>query len=44
MEALNLYGCFRLAAHIEVFRRQGHSIHTEMVSEGGREYARYRYY
>ena len=42
-DALDLYGSFRLAAHIEVLRREGHPIHTEMVKDGGREYARYHY-
>jgi hypothetical protein len=42
-EALNAYGSFRLAAHIEALRRQGHPISTEMVKEGGREFARYHY-
>jgi len=41
MDALQHYGSFRLAAHIEFLRRQGHHIFTEMVKEGGREYARY---
>jgi len=40
-DALENYGSFRLAAHIEYLRRQGHHIFTEMVKEGGREYARY---
>jgi len=41
MEALNQYGSFRLAAHIEVLRRQGHRIHTTMVNENGKEFAKY---
>jgi hypothetical protein len=40
-EALELYGSFRLAAHIEVLRRQGHKISTTMVNENGKEFARY---
>ena len=42
-EALNAYGSFRLAAHIEALRRQGHPISTEMVKVDGREFARYHY-
>ena len=42
-EALNAYGSFRLAAHIEALRRQGHPISTTMVKEDGREFARYNY-
>ena len=41
MEALDKYGSFRLAAHIEVLRRQGHPIFTTMVNENGKEFARY---
>lgn len=43
MEALDTYGSFRLAAHIEYLRKQGHPIFTEMVKQGGAEYARYHY-
>lgn len=43
LEALNQYGSFRLAAHIEVLRRQGHPIHTETVKQGNKEFARYHY-
>ena len=42
-EALENYGSFRLAAHIEYLRKQGHPIFTEMVKQGGHEYARYHY-
>jgi biotin operon repressor len=41
MEALNLYGSFRLAAHIEVLRKEGYNIFTHMVKANGREYASY---
>jgi len=42
-EALENYGSFRLAAHIEYLRRQGHPIITEMVNQSGSEFARYHY-
>ena len=42
-EALNAYGSFRLAAHIEVLRREGHIIHTTMVDNGGKKFAKYTY-
>jgi hypothetical protein len=42
-EALDKYGSFRLAAHIEYLRRQGHPISTTMVREGSNEYAKYSY-
>jgi len=41
MEALNEYGCFRLAAHIESLRKDGHRIFTEMVNESGKKFAKY---
>ena len=42
-EALSLYGSFRLAAHIEVYRKLGYNIRTETVYDNHREYARYHY-
>jgi len=42
-EALDNYGSFRLAAHIEYLRKQGHPIITTMVREGSNEYAKYSY-
>ena len=42
-QALNEMGCFRLAARIDELRRQGHTIHTEMVrTQTGKTHARYR--
>lgn len=41
MEALNLYGSFRLAAHIEVLRKEGYNIFTHKVKNNGKEYASY---
>ena len=41
MQALNDYGCFRLAARINDLRNAGHVIHTEHVLNSGRTYARY---
>jgi len=42
-DALNLFGSFRLAAHIESLRKDGHNIFTHMVSENGKKYAKYIY-
>ena len=42
LDALSLYGCFRLAARIHDLRAKGHDIETETVEEGGKRYARYR--
>lgn len=42
IDALNLYGCFRLAARIKDLRSQGHDIHTRKIKRNGKEYAEYR--
>ena len=42
IQALEKYGCFRLAARIHDLRGQGHKITTETVSKDGKEYAKYR--
>lgn len=42
MEALNLYGCFRLAARIAELKSAGHKIQTLHVrNDSGKRYARY---
>ncbi len=41
MEALAMYGCFRLAARINDLRNLGYAIHTERVKAVGKEFARY---
>jgi hypothetical protein len=45
IEALNLYGCFRLAARVSDLRRSGHDIQTTLVvkTETGERYARYQF-
>ncbi len=42
IEALNLYGCFRLAARISDLRAAGFPIVTDTVTRNGRHYASYR--
>jgi hypothetical protein len=42
-DALKHYGSFRLAAHIEVLRKEGHPIITTMVKNNGSEFASYKY-
>jgi len=42
MQALDRYGCFRLAARIADLRAQGHTILTEYVQRSSKRYARYR--
>ena len=43
LEALRLYGCFRLGARIADIKADGFLVHTEMVTdkETGKRYARY---
>lgn len=42
LQALKLYGCFRLAAVIFNIRAEGYIIETEMVSNGKGHFAEYR--
>ncbi len=42
IEALNLYGSFRLAARVGELRQSGHEIRTVMVERNGKRHARYR--
>ena len=42
IEALERYGCFRLAARLSDLRYQGHLIETEMVERDDKRFARYR--
>lgn len=41
LDALNLYGCFRLGARVNDLRKQGYDIRTEMIKDGRKRYARY---
>jgi hypothetical protein len=41
VEALEKYGCFRLAARIEELRKQGHQIVTRTIQRGEKEFAQY---
>lgn len=42
MDALNLFGCFRLGARIFDLKRDGLNIKTEMVERNGKRFAEYR--
>ena len=42
VEALERFGCFRLAARIADLRQQGHNINTSTISKHGKEFAEYR--
>lgn len=41
IEALNLFGSFRLGARIKDLRDGGHNIITELVKDGRKRYAKY---
>lgn len=41
LQALNLFGCFRLAAVIFNLRAEGFTIETEMVYSGEKKWASY---
>ena len=42
LQALRMYGCFRLSARIWELRRQGYNIKSEMVKlDNGKKVARY---
>lgn len=42
LEALNLFGCFRLGARIAELKSKGYDITTEMVKHNGKRFASYR--
>jgi hypothetical protein len=41
IEALNLFGCFRLSARIKDLRDQGLDITTENIKQNGKTFAKY---
>lgn len=42
IEALNMFGCFRLSAIIfDIKNKDGVNVYTEMVSEGDKRFAKY---
>lgn len=41
LEALNLYGCFRLGARCWDLRQKGYDIQTEIVHQNGKHFASY---
>jgi len=43
LEAVERFGCLRLAARVEELRRAGHQIETEWIADAeGKRFARYR--
>jgi hypothetical protein len=43
LDALEKFGCFRLAARISDLRKDGHVISTENVTKDGKTFASYKY-
>ena len=41
LDALQQYGCFRLAARVHELRKAGHDIEEEIVTRNGKRYASY---
>lgn len=41
LEALDMYGCFRLGARIADLRSEGHDIITRIVDRNGKKFAQY---
>jgi len=41
LEALNLFGCFRLGARIWDLKREGYNIKMELENNGDKHYAKY---
>jgi hypothetical protein len=41
--ALNMFGCFRLAARISDLRKDGHTIHTDTITKDKKSFAGYKY-
>ena len=42
IDALNRFGCFRLAARISDLRRAGHRIFTDSITKNGKTFANYK--
>lgn len=42
LDALRLYGCFRLAARVADLRDSGHTIDRQLIRKDGKTYAEYR--
>lgn len=41
LDALNMFGCFRLAARIANIREEGHDIVTDMITVNDKRIAKY---
>ena len=41
IQALNKFGCFRLASRISELKKSGYDIQSEMITSNGKRFARY---
>ena len=41
LEALNLFGCFRLSGRIYDLKKEGHNIKAKLVTKNGKTFAKY---
>jgi hypothetical protein len=41
IEALNKFGCFRLAARIADLKRDGHEVKSKTIEENGKRFSQY---
>ena len=41
IEALNLFGCFRLSGRIYDLRKEGHKIESEIIEKNGKHFSKY---
>jgi len=41
IDALNLFGCFRLSARVHDLKADGHNIKTDRIARGNKRYAQY---
>ena len=42
LDALNMFGCFRLGARINDLKKEGHNIKTTIIHENKKHYASYK--
>lgn len=42
MDALDMFGCFRLSARIANLKAEGMNIKTELITRNGKTFAQYR--
>lgn len=42
LQALNMFGCMRLAPRIGELKKAGHNVKAEMIKNGKKRYAEYR--